>query len=609
MILECDTRCRAARVLVSVVLVTGSLLVSTPVRTADAADEADTAVVAFVADAATRMDSMPVSPALVKRWRAVTVSGEARERIGGEMRAAIAFNLFDDVSVVATGEVGERRSDDAFTWIGRPQGSVGDVLLVVRDGSFTGHFALVEGTFEIRPVGDGTHVVFEVDPSADKPDATLAGQIAGSEIDLLTPTSMFPATTPLASAEPDPTAIDVMIVWTPRARTHAGGAAAMEDLARLMVAEANVAFANSGIEYTLRLVHAQEVDYEETEYPAQDLINLGCPAPPQHVPPEVCEYSGPLDAVHRLRNRYAADMISMIIWNPDACEAGIAFSGVRDDAMYYPYIQMGHGAFSVVDVDYATTGATFAHEIGHNLGAAHERGEAYNRWPYSRYAAAHVQIGVFRTIMAEPFTCGSQGCPRLLYFSNPEVTVTIDGVTYPTGSDSPRRPENNARVINEVATVAVNFRELPGTLDSDGDRIPDYRDLFPTVPSLCLGRPATIIGTSGPDPSLMGTDGNDVIMGLAGDDVINGARGDDIICGNLGDDKISGGLGWDLILGDNDVEGYPGGSDRLYGGAGGDRLDGAAGDDRLLGGKGSDTANGGGGTDTCKAEEVKYCEL
>jgi hypothetical protein len=64
----------------------------------------------------------------------------------------------------------------------------------------------------------------------------------------------------------------------------------------------------------------------------------------------------------------------------------------------------------------------------------------------------------------------------------------------------------------------------------------------------CKGRPATIIGTSGPDV-LRGTRGDDVIAGQGGDDTIVGGGGDDIICGGPGRDTMSGGSGRDLLLG------------------------------------------------------------
>jgi Ca2+-binding RTX toxin-like protein len=81
------------------------------------------------------------------------------------------------------------------------------------------------------------------------------------------------------------------------------------------------------------------------------------------------------------------------------------------------------------------------------------------------------------------------------------------------------------------------------------------------VKVMCLGQPATIVGTPG-DDDLMGTAGDDMIAGLRGNDRIDGLEGDDLICGNA-----NWGHG-----------GYDGGrGQRLFGGPGNDSISGALG--------------------------------
>jgi Ca2+-binding RTX toxin-like protein len=106
----------------------------------------------------------------------------------------------------------------------------------------------------------------------------------------------------------------------------------------------------------------------------------------------------------------------------------------------------------------------------------------------------------------------------------------------------------------------------------------------------CQGRPATIVGTPGPE-TLTGTNGPDVIQALGGKDVVVGQSGNDLLCGSNGKDQIKGGKG----------------NDTLVGGAAADLLLGGAGDDRLFGGtpgappqKSKDTCRGQGGADTRK---------
>ncbi len=130
---------------------------------------------------------------------------------------------------------------------------------------------------------------------------------------------------------------------------------------------------------------------------------------------------------------------------------------------------------------------------------------------------------------------------------------------------------------------------------------------------LCLGRPATIVGTPG-DDRIEGTPRQDVIVAREGRDVIFGRGGNDIICGGPGADVIKGGEGKDQLEGG-------GGNDRIVGGIGKDTIVGGPGKDRIFaggggdivdGGKNADYVNGQNGTDTCQldsADRFSTCEL
>ncbi len=104
---------------------------------------------------------------------------------------------------------------------------------------------------------------------------------------------------------------------------------------------------------------------------------------------------------------------------------------------------------------------------------------------------------------------------------------------------------------------------------------------------LCLGRPATIVGTPGSD-ELSGGLGHDVFLGLGGDDEFQGSLNTDRACGGNGDDRLIGGPG----------------KDRLAGNRGRDVLWGESGNDLLIGGLGSDVCRGGGGHDVTRRCET-----
>lgn len=111
----------------------------------------------------------------------------------------------------------------------------------------------------------------------------------------------------------------------------------------------------------------------------------------------------------------------------------------------------------------------------------------------------------------------------------------------------------------------------------------------------CLGEPATIVGTNGPDV-IRGTPGRDVIVARGGDDTVLGLGGDDLLCGGPGNDVLVGGPGNDRLAGAR-------GHDELRGGGGRDRLMGGAGVDACIGGPGRDE------TSSCSRLATQACSL
>jgi Ca2+-binding RTX toxin-like protein len=119
------------------------------------------------------------------------------------------------------------------------------------------------------------------------------------------------------------------------------------------------------------------------------------------------------------------------------------------------------------------------------------------------------------------------------------------------------------------AVVAVLLAQVAPSQAADGPRL------------TCFGKPATIVGTPGPDILVGGPD--DVVVGLGGDDSIMGVT----VCGGAGDDGI----------GSPAIETLVETNDKLDGGKGDDVLYGFWGVDVLLGGPGNDYI------DDCDGEE------
>src|SRR5262249_35151376 len=112
-------------------------------------------------------------------------------------------------------------------------------------------------------------------------------------------------------------------------------------------------------------------------------------------------------------------------------------------------------AYAVVHYGCATGYYSFAHELGHLMGARHDPANDSTTTPFA-YGHGYQQTATsptWRTIM--PYNCPSN-CTRLQYWSNPSVTYD----NRPMGT----APTNdNARVLNATATTVAAFNSPPGS--------------------------------------------------------------------------------------------------------------------------------------------------
>jgi hypothetical protein len=286
--------------------------------------------------------------------------------------------------------------------------------------------------YQIRFLEKGIHSLREIDQSKFPNEGkSLLPVKRAAGIPLADPCSTDPATE-----------IDVMVVYTAAARTGAGSTDAMEATVYLAVAEANQAYLNSNITQRLRLVHTEEVSYTESGDIYTDLPRLQNGS------------DGFMDNVPVLRNTYAADVVSLITENGGGfCGLGYFMSTVSS--------AFSESAYCVVARSCATGYYSFAHELGHNMGADHDCNNAGASGSYS------YDRGWFNTTPTSPATPWrtvmayntSPSSTRVQYFSNP-------GVNYPTGGDpmgatcpsDAAHSADNHQVLNNSALTVANFR-------------------------------------------------------------------------------------------------------------------------------------------------------
>jgi len=319
---------------------------------------------------------------------------------------AINLNIFNDTLLVAEKDRVVDNVQGHSAWVGHIQGEPdSEVILASIGKAISGTIKRGNGdVYEILSNGDDTHTVRQIDPKKILPhkhpipdikiDPALAKAPASSEAETAANEP------PMAAAETN-TVIDLMVVYTPKARANAGGASGIQAKIVKAVEAANQAYINSKVHMKLNLVRMAEVSYTESGDMARTLNDLRGTK------------DGKMDIVHSWRNQYGADQVALV--SADANYCGIAYQMTRLSSSFAPY------AFAVVHDDskaYCLAAQTLAHELGHNQGNAHDRANSSFAGIYS-YSYGHrlCQSGGFRTIMA--YACS--GATRIPNFANPSV--------------------------------------------------------------------------------------------------------------------------------------------------------------------------------------------
>jgi peptidyl-Asp metalloendopeptidase len=297
------------------------------------------------------------------------------------------------------------------------------VLQWWKDGRLTGEFAYKGHIFTVMNMGGELHAVFEADPKMLPPDHP------GNSTDLRPsgPPAPLPKVEPISAAElkaleAKTIVIDVMMLYTKRAASHY--MRSPEDALEFAIERANHSFRNSGLaNISLRLVHAQAIDYDERgagEF--DDLYRM-------------VDGDGPFKDIRRLRDENRADIVGLVVDDPSGCGLSTRVAADAEEAYF------------VVHYACAALTISIAHEIGHLLGARHDRQTDPDNTPFP-YGHGYVNGTKWRDIMSYAESC--DGCPRIPFWSNPRVFYKGE----PTGTLT----EDNARVILEQAERVSNFR-------------------------------------------------------------------------------------------------------------------------------------------------------
>ena len=414
-------------------------------------------------------------PPTVKKERGVVINGSLLDATSASAFAkpgagnTILLNLFADATYYAVLTNSTNSSDGKTTiWTGSLEGQTRSSVAIASTGGVTvGNIRTDDGRwFKIRFKGAGVHAVQELN-EADMPPL----------LEPLVPNIPAGSAIPAAGVAGDSGAIiNVMVVYTPAARIGLGGTAGIITEINLAVTMANAAFTASGVGTQFNLAHTAEVAY--TEYIGGATACGGDPCSNSF---DTSLYDltltadGIIDNVHALRDQYKADVVQMII--SDHTSGGLGW-----------VMQPGHigntgfatAAFSIVDW-YGVAGWAFDHEIGHNMGSAHNRSIASVTGAYTYSYGYLSPTSQWHTIMAYGSSCGY--CPRTEHWSNPAINHPTSGQALGITVSLPNEADNSTSLNNTKLTAAnwrVGVPPTPASLTShvNGDTFTSGTETF-----------------------------------------------------------------------------------------------------------------------------------
>jgi len=331
----------------------------------------------------------------------------------GEANPTINLNLFDDVNILATFESTEvvYGGGQVFHYsIGEHDFFYADFSIL--NGAVSGVIRSEGGVlYDLGNVGDGQFTVSEIDKSLFE----ACGTNSSHQLSL-------PSQQGGGSGRESGHTSHLMIVFTTDCVNAEGGIDGANSLANLSVSEMNRALAQGDSTFRVNLVHTYEATgYTQSGDQSTDLYNLRDTG------------DGELEEVHSLRDDFGADFIELFIANYGS---GVGFIGCSNS---------DNSAFSVGRNTRVASTFTLAHELGHNMGLAHDRANAGSSCNSYAYGYLTQPSGAYGSIMSYPGT-------RQRTYSNPDMLAPNGEAMGVTSS------EDSSRHIGENYAAYVAFR-------------------------------------------------------------------------------------------------------------------------------------------------------
>jgi len=382
---------------------------------------------------------------------------EVRNAGGGRL----TLNLFDDAALTALVQRVLVRPD-GYSLSGQlDDHEHGRFQLVVHDNVTVGIVRSGQlGTYRIRYLGDGTHVVQQIDPAAFPP-CGVTPESTQRIHDRLIPHPGDEASRAAGDSKSnyDRSADngdihDILVLYSDVTREAAGGTSAIRAEIQLAIDIANDAYGDSGVTSRMRLVHMEEIQYDEVtgwDGYFDHLTRLGVPD------------DGYFDHIHELRDRLGADFVSLIVEDTDPDLLGNGTCGLAP-VMQELSPDFEVLAFSVVSRECAAANWSLVHEVGHNQGCAHDRDNASVDGLFTYSYGLHFTGDTrgWSTVMA--YDDAENNWQRIGQFSNPSLSHDGAATGVPIGSPD---EAHNVSTINSSRVTIARFRTTRYWVDFD----------------------------------------------------------------------------------------------------------------------------------------------
>ncbi|TKR29728.1 hypothetical protein FCE95_16550 [Luteimonas gilva] len=285
-----------------------------------------------------------------------------------------------------------------------------------------------------------------------------------------------------AAAAAAATTIDVAIGYTNGYAAALGGTSQAITRLNNLIEVTNQAYANSGINAQVKLVTTVAVNFQDDTDNGNALEKLSGYTNNGPTTPDPA-FAG----LRAAREAYGADLVALVrdFRTPQNNGCGIAWligSGgepvTQEDAPFgYSVVSDGSDVDEGDGSTYFCRDESLAHEMGHNMGQAHNREDSTSAGahPYS-YGYRESTTNGFYTVMA--YRLGNSSQTAIRYFANPSIQFS----GRPTGVAG---SADNALSMNQTMPIIAAFRASVGPVskaskDVDGDGKSDVLWYQPT---------------------------------------------------------------------------------------------------------------------------------